>query len=90
MSATPLTDAAVYEEDTGYNGMVSVVSPSFARELETSWRAAVTTVNALGDRLRTAQEKVEELAEANNRLARIIGRLDVDVVAMLVEADDKR
>jgi transposase-like protein len=34
MSNTPKTDAAIYEEDTGYNGMAQVVSPDFARELE--------------------------------------------------------
>lgn len=33
-SDTPRTDAAEYEEDTGYNGIVKVVSPDFARELE--------------------------------------------------------
>lgn len=31
---TPLTNAAIYEEDTGHNGMVKVVSPDFARSLE--------------------------------------------------------
>jgi hypothetical protein len=31
---TPRTDAAITEEDTGYNGLINVVSPEFARTLE--------------------------------------------------------
>jgi hypothetical protein len=31
---TPRTNAAIVEEDTGYNGIVQTVSPDFARELE--------------------------------------------------------
>jgi len=34
MSKTPITDAAIYEEDTGYNGLVKVVSPESMRALE--------------------------------------------------------
>jgi len=34
MSDTPMTDASIVEEDTGYNGLIKTVSPEFSRELE--------------------------------------------------------
>lgn len=47
MSDTPRTDAAIYEEDTGLNGMVKVVSPEFARGLEIELAAANAKIKEL-------------------------------------------
>lgn len=34
MSNTPRTDAAIYKEDTGHNGLVAVLAVEFGRQLE--------------------------------------------------------
>lgn len=74
-SDTPLTDEAIYEEDTGYNGMVRVVSPDFARDLERQLRTAERERDRLHreceNALNVAMRLQVQLDEASKDVARM-------------------
>lgn len=68
MSATPRTDAAIYEEDTGHNGMVAVVSPDFARTLE---RELIKQTVSHAQTVGIISTAIRERDEARARIAEV-------------------
>lgn len=63
-AGTPRTDAAIYEEGTGYNGMVKVVSPDFARQLERELATATADLATANARVKELEAVLKEIADS--------------------------